>query len=97
MIIWPQLILLFFVGQEWLSRTFSVTPRTGWAIDPFGHTSTMAYILKQMKFDNMLIQRVHYHVKKQLAYDQNLEFRYVKGTWGPDKLHESSVEYLTIQ
>jgi len=63
-------------GNNWLHRTFNVTPTSGWAIDPFGHSPVMAYLLKKMNFKNMLIQRVHYHVKKQLSMSQNLEFRW---------------------
>ncbi|KAL3680715.1 hypothetical protein R1sor_023671 [Riccia sorocarpa] len=61
-------------GNLWLLDTVGVAPKNAWAIDPFGHSSTMAYLLRRMGFKNMLIQRTHYEVKKALARKQNLEF-----------------------
>ncbi|KAG0553507.1 hypothetical protein M758_12G017800 [Ceratodon purpureus] len=63
-------------GNLWLLDNVGVSPKNAWAIDPFGHSPTMAYLLRRMGFENMLIQRTHYEVKKELAWNQNLEFNW---------------------
>nr|DAD31066.1 TPA_asm: hypothetical protein HUJ06_009917 [Nelumbo nucifera] len=61
-------------GNMWLNDTIGVIPKNAWAIDPFGYSATMAYLLRRMGFENMLIQRTHYELKKELALHQNLEY-----------------------
>ncbi|XP_041853892.1 alpha-mannosidase 2x [Melanotaenia boesemani] len=61
-------------GHQWLERNLGVTPRSGWAVDPFGHSATMSYLLKRTNLTSMLIQRIHYSIKKHFSSTRNLEF-----------------------
>uniref|UniRef100_A0AAY4BHS9 Alpha-mannosidase n=1 Tax=Denticeps clupeoides TaxID=299321 RepID=A0AAY4BHS9_9TELE len=70
-------------GHQWLERTLGVIPRSGWAVDPFGHSATMPYLLKKANITSMLIQRVHYSIKKHFSSTRSLEFMW-RQSWAPD-------------
>uniref|UniRef100_A0A452GZX5 mannosyl-oligosaccharide 1,3-1,6-alpha-mannosidase n=1 Tax=Gopherus agassizii TaxID=38772 RepID=A0A452GZX5_9SAUR len=70
-------------GHQWLEKNIGVTPRSGWAVDPFGHSATMPYLLRRANLTSMLIQRVHYTIKKHFAATRSLEFMW-RQTWDPD-------------
>lgn len=58
-----------------------VKPSNGWAVDPFGHSPSMTYLLKGAGLQNMVIQRVHYAIKKHFAQQHTLEFLW-RQSWG---------------
>lgn len=68
-------------GHTWVKENLGVNPRNSWCIDPFGKSSTMPFLLRKMGLDNLVIQRVHYSIKKYLAQTKNLEFRW-RQLWG---------------
>uniref|UniRef100_A0A8C6K988 mannosyl-oligosaccharide 1,3-1,6-alpha-mannosidase n=1 Tax=Nothobranchius furzeri TaxID=105023 RepID=A0A8C6K988_NOTFU len=63
-------------GHQWLQTHLGVKPSNSWAIDPFGHSPSMTYLLKGAGLTNMVVQRIHYSVKKHFAQQQTLEFRW---------------------
>ncbi|KRF82741.1 alpha-mannosidase 2 isoform X2 [Drosophila virilis] len=77
---WRNVLLQLTEGQSWLNKHLNVTPTASWAIDPFGHSPTLPYILQRSGIRNLLIQRTHYSVKKELAQQRQLEF-YWRQTW----------------
>ena len=64
------------IGLKFLKKEFNVIPKIGWFIDPFGHSSATAHILKQMNFDKIVLTRIDYLEKKDRINNQNLEFIY---------------------
>ncbi|XP_064460633.1 alpha-mannosidase 2-like [Ornithodoros turicata] len=61
-------------GHQWLHANLGISPRSGWSIDPFGHGSTVPYLLHASGIRNTFIQRTHYAWKRYLAARQQLEF-----------------------
>ncbi|KAH8359520.1 hypothetical protein KR093_007364 [Drosophila rubida] len=77
---WRNVLLQLTEGQTWLKENFNITPTSSWSIDPFGHSPSLPYVLQRSGFKNLLIQRTHYSVKKELALQRNLEF-YWRQIW----------------
>ncbi|XP_037030283.1 alpha-mannosidase 2 isoform X2 [Bradysia coprophila] len=73
---WLCLLQQLTEGHTWLKTNLNVTPTSSWSIDPFGQSATMPLLLKESGFQNLLIQRTHYSVKKRLAQKKELEFRW---------------------
>ncbi|KAJ8963438.1 hypothetical protein NQ318_018918 [Aromia moschata] len=73
---WVSIVHQLTEGHQWLQENLNYTPLSHWSIDPFGLSLTQPALLKEIGLQNMLIQRVHYSVKKQLALTKQLEFRW---------------------
>ncbi|KAH8347341.1 hypothetical protein KR059_009410 [Drosophila kikkawai] len=61
-------------GHQWLKNNLNVTPKVGWSIDPFGHGSTVPYLLSGANFEGAIIQRIHYAWKQWFARQQSGDF-----------------------
>lgn len=77
-------------GHQWLKANLDYVPSSGWTIDPFGLSPTMPLLYKGAQLENLVIQRVHYSVKKELAKKKNLEFNW-RQLWD----NEGSTELFT--
>ncbi|CAK1583462.1 unnamed protein product [Parnassius mnemosyne] len=73
---WISIIQQLTTGHQWLFDNLGYIPKNAWAIDPFGHSSAQPYLLKLAGLENSVIQRVHYRVKKELALNRQLEFKW---------------------
>ncbi|XP_039279296.1 alpha-mannosidase 2 [Nilaparvata lugens] len=68
-------------GHQWVRNNLGVEPKSGWSIDPFGHGSTVPYLLKASGVNGgTVIQRVHYAWKQWLAEQQMGDFIW-RQTW----------------
>lgn len=85
-----SIVMELIEGHEFLKNQLQYRPKSHWSIDPFGLSPTLAQLVNaynlqhfyrfvQVKSSNltqMAIQRVHYSVKKHLAKEKQLEFRW---------------------
>lgn len=71
-------------GHQWLRNNLGVELKTGWAVDPFGHGSTVPYLLKAAGLSGgAVIQRIHYAWKQWLAKEESGDFIW-RQNWDAD-------------
>jgi len=78
-------------GHLFLNKTFGVTPRIGWQIDPFGASTAIASHYLDAGFKYHVIDRINYKVRKQLIHDQQMEF-----FWSPADSNPSAKIFTHI-
>lgn len=78
---WISIVHQLTDGHQWLQKHLNYTPKSSWSIDPFGMSATQPLLLKESGLENMLIQRVHYSIKKEFARQKHLEFMW-RQLWG---------------
>lgn len=66
-----------FLGHQWLLQKLDYKPKSGWSIDPFGHGSTVPYLLSSSGITGTVIQRIHYAWKQWLAKNRYGDFYWV--------------------
>lgn len=63
------------LGHRFLKEEFDYTPRVGWQIDPFGHSSTQASLLSSdVGFDSLFFGRIDYADIALRKANKQLEF-----------------------
>ncbi|KAI6170764.1 Glycoside hydrolase and Glycosyl hydrolases 38 domain containing protein [Aphelenchoides bicaudatus] len=71
-----SIVMEMIEGHEFLMNQLQYRPKSHWSIDPFGLSPTLAQVVKSSNLTQMALQRVHYSVKKHLAKEKQLEFRW---------------------
>ncbi|DAZ95535.1 TPA: hypothetical protein N0F65_005227 [Lagenidium giganteum] len=80
-------------GHQLLRDEFNVTPRIGWQIDPFGHSSTQGSLLSTgVAFDALYFARIDYEDYNKRKANKDLEF-----LWRPSKSRGKAWQVFTGQ
>ena len=83
---YDHIINQFYTGHRWIREEFGYVPRAGWAIDPFGHSSGQADLLRQMGYNGFFVERIHYLDFKRRFDEHKMEF-----LWKPDSVEDKSI------
>ena len=79
---YEDIINNMYIGHGFLKREFGITPKIGWMIDAFGHTSANAALFADMGFDALFIGRVDETLRKQMMKEKSMTF-----LWRPFQKH----------
>eukprot|EP00516_Mucochytrium_quahogii_P001594 CAMPEP_0203752564 /NCGR_PEP_ID=MMETSP0098-20131031/6475_1 /ASSEMBLY_ACC=CAM_ASM_000208 /TAXON_ID=96639 /ORGANISM=" , Strain NY0313808BC1" /LENGTH=1279 /DNA_ID=CAMNT_0050642793 /DNA_START=152 /DNA_END=3988 /DNA_ORIENTATION=- len=71
---WSSVVEQLALGHDWLEHNFGVKPRVGWQIDSSSHSDITPSLFAFMGYDSLILNRIHYGVKKQFKSRKHLEF-----------------------
>jgi hypothetical protein len=78
-------------GHQLLKDEFNVTPRIGWQIDPFGHSSTQGSLLSSgVGFDALYFARIDYQ-----DYNKRFENKDLEMIWRPSHSRGKAMQVFT--
>ncbi|KAK6924503.1 Glycosyl hydrolase family 38, C-terminal [Dillenia turbinata] len=79
------------LGHHAIRTQFNKVPRSGWQIDPFGHSAVQAYLLgAELGFDSLHFARIDYQDRAKRKDDKTLEV-----IWQGSKTFGSSAQIFT--
>ncbi|XP_026429937.1 alpha-mannosidase-like [Papaver somniferum] len=79
------------LGHRMIKQQFNAIPRSGWQIDPFGHSSVQAYLLgSELGFDSLHFWRMDYEDREKRYNDKSLEV-----IWRGSKTFGSTAQIFT--
>ena len=73
------MIINFMQGKQWIEDHFGPEVarnfiKTGWQLDPFGHSHTFAKLLIDMEYESLFFARASEWEKNSRALNKSLEF-----------------------
>jgi alpha-mannosidase len=71
---YEDMINNMYIGHNWLVNEIGTTPRIGWSVDPFGHSSGNPRLLADMGMDAWFFSRLDFQDYEQRQIDKSLEF-----------------------
>ncbi|KOM28079.1 hypothetical protein LR48_Vigan499s002300 [Vigna angularis] len=79
------------LGHRFIKNQFNKVPRSGWQIDPFGHSAVQAYLLgAELGFDSVHFARIDYQDREKRKVDKTLE-----AVWRGSKTFGSSAQIFS--
>jgi hypothetical protein len=71
-----EMLLNIRLGNQFILKEFNVKPIVGWQLDPFGHSSSMAYIYSILDYKYVVLNRIDFQLLQEKINKVNLEFIY---------------------
>lgn len=71
-----DLIGNYFYGLRFLNRVLGLMPSAAWQLDPFGHSTTFAYISRLFGFQHLVITRIPSEDRLRRVATQALQFKW---------------------